>query len=372
MKPELRVVVRFRETFGREPAAVASAPGRINLIGEHVDYHGGRVLPCATLERTAVAVGPADGLRVVSERAETVEADWPPRRLGRWSDYVAGVAGLLDPVGSPFAGGLAAAVASDLEPGAGLSSSAALEVATALALLRWSGRTLAPEAVADLAWRAETGFCGVPCGRMDQLAAVVAPPGSAILLDCRSLEFQPVHVAADLVLADSGEPHDVRASAYAERRREGEAALSLLRAAHPSLTALVDLPVARLPAVARSLPAPLDRRVRHVVNEHQRTTLAAQALERGDLDGFGGLVNASHDSLRELYECSTDRLDAIVAAARSLPDVLGARLVGAGWGGSVLAVVKRGGGAEVAAALAATGVASAARVTAPGAGAMAA
>ncbi len=371
MKPEARAERLFAQTFGRDPAAVASAPGRINLIGEHVDYHGGHVMPCAIGERTAVAVGPADGFVAVSEHAEPARAPWPPRRLGNWSDYLAGVADQLGPDAAPWARGMAAAVASDLTPGAGLGSSAALAVAAALSLLRWSGRALGAREVADLAWRAETGFCGVPCGRMDQLAAVLPPAGSAILLDCRSMDVMPVPVAVDLVLADSGETHTLRDSAYAERRREGAAALALLQARHQALGALVDLPPARLAAAARTLPAPLDLRVRHVVNENQRVMLAARALERNDLEGFGVLVSASHDSLRDLYQCSTGRLDAIVTAARAVPGVLGSRLVGAGWGGSVLVVARPGTGAAVAEGLAASGTATAVRASVPGAGAMA-
>jgi galactokinase len=205
--------------------------------------------------------------------------------------------------------------------------------------------------IAELAYRVENEFVGMPCGHMDQMASALAPPGSAILLDCRTLELRPVPVALDLVLADSGERHALRDSAYPDRRREGTEALAVLRAAYPALRDLVDLPPARLPAALPLLREPLDRRVRHVVNENQRTMLAAQALERGDAAAFGTLVNASHNSLRDLYECSTPRLDAIVEAARAIPRVLGARLVGAGWGGAVLVVCERGAGGVVAARL---------------------
>ncbi len=372
MNPEQRARVLFRETFGREPAAVASAPGRVNLIGEHVDYHGGHVLPVATDVRTAVAVGDAPArLRAVSQQETAVEGGWPPRPLGNWSDYPAGVASLYDLGASPWAGGLAVAVASDVPLGAGLSSSAALEVATAFALARWAGRPAAPEALADLAWRAETGFAGVPCGRMDQIASALAPEGSALLLDCRTLAHETVPVPLDLVVVASGERHNLRDSAYAERRREGEEALALLRREVPALELLVDLPPARLGALLPKLQEPLGRRVRHVVNENQRALLAAKALDAGDHASFGALVNASHDSLRDLYECSTPRLDAIVASARALPHVLGARLVGAGWGGSVLVVAQAGSGGEVARRLAAdTSLAAASvQVVKPGRGA---
>ena len=349
MKPEDRARALFQQAFGRPPQAVWSAPGRVNLIGEHVDYHGGHVLPVATGQRTAVAVGPGDGrLKAISESAPLVDGAWPPAARGDWSDYVAGVAALSGALESPLEQGMAVAVASDLPAGAGLSSSAALEVATAFALKEWGRRPEGPQALAELAWRAETRFVGMPCGRMDQLASALAPPGAALLIDCRSLEMTPVHVDADLVVCASGETHQLRDSAYRERRREGAEALERLRRDYPSLEYLVDLPPARLTAALRHLEHPLDRRVRHVVNENQRALLAARALESGDLRAFGLLVNQSHDSLRDQYECSTPRLDVIVSAARELPDVLGARLVGAGWGGSVLVVTVTGAGQRVA------------------------
>jgi galactokinase len=182
---------------------------------------------------------------------------------------------------------------------------------------------------------------------MDQMASAMAPAWAALLLDCRTLATSAVPVGVDVVLADSGEPHTLRASAYKERRREGEEAMARLRAAVPALEWMVDVPPARLTELARTLPPPLDRRVRHVVGENQRTLLAARALDQGDAAAFGTLVNASHDSLRDLYECSTPRLDAIVAAARRMPEVLGARLVGAGWGGAVLVACRPGDGQAV-------------------------
>lgn len=371
MKPEQRARERFIAEFGTPPVAIRSAPGRINLIGEHVDYHGGHVLPVATSWRTAVALGPGSGrLRAVSEHGARVESEWPPRRTGSWSDYVAGVAA-LGGVGAPLDAGLDVAVASDLPVAAGVSSSAALEVATGFALAAWSGRAAPPRSLADLAWRAETEFVGVPCGRMDQLASALAPPGEALLINCRSLEMRAVPVGVDLVLVDSGESHQLRDSAYAERRREGEEALRLLRVEFPALESLIDVPPARLGTTAVRLKEPLNRRVRHVVSENQRAIHAARALEAGDFAAFGLLVSASHQSLRDLYECSTPRLDRIVEAARVLPRVLGARLVGAGWGGSVLVVVERGAGGAVADHLAADRelAVPAARLVQPGVGA---
>ncbi len=370
MNPVARARRLFTDRFAMEPLAVASAPGRVNLIGEHVDYHGGHVLPVATSERTAVAVGPGRGrLRAASEHFPDVEAPWPHAAGRAWSDYVAGVAAQFAeaPV---LAGGLAVAVASDLPIGAGVSSSAALEVATAAAIGAWTGAPPSASRLAEIAFRAETEFVGMPCGMMDQLAAVHARPHAALLIDCRTHAMESVAVGVDLVLVESGESRGLRDSAYADRRREGAEALRLLRPQFPNLLGLVDLPPARLQTIVRGLPAPLDRRVRHVVNENQRALLAARALGAGDHVAFGMLVNASHDSLRDLYECSTARLDAVVAAARAVPRVLGARLTGAGWGGAVLVVAEPGAGGEVAARLAADGVLAApvVRVVVPGGG----
>lgn len=352
--PVARAVAVFREAFGADPAAVASAPGRINLIGEHIDYHGGHVLPAATLERTAVAVGPLAGrFRAVSEDPAAYPATdrvWPPSRAGDWGDYVAGSA-LVAATATGWHGGVALAVASDVPVGAGISSSAAIEVATITALLAAAGRTLPPLDIAKLGHDAEANFVGMPCGMMDQTASACAPPRQAILLDCATLTWSAVDVPVDLVLADSGERHNLRDSGYAERRREGDAAMALIRGRHPAIVNMVDIPPAQLPELLKLLPRPLDLRVRHVVNENQRVLLAARALEAGDPEAFGVLVNATHASLRDLYECSTPRIDAIAEAARGLPHVLGARLVGAGWGGAVLVVCRAGSGGAVAARL---------------------
>jgi len=350
--PVRRAVALFRSTYGVDPAAAASAPGRVNLIGEHVDYHGGHVLPMATAERTAVAVGPAPGrFRAASEQAAGVEIAWPVERSGTWADYVAGVASLLAPRAASRPDGVAVAVASDVPLGSGLSSSAAIEVAAAAALSFLWRLPLEPRGLAAVAHTTETDYVGVPCGMMDQMASALAPEGAALLIDCATLETRAVPARVDVVLVDSLEAHALRKGAYAERRREGEAALGRLREAIPGLVHMVDIPVERLAELVRALPPPLDRRVRHVVEENQRTLLAARALEVGDLPAFGRLVYASHDSLRDLYECSTPRLDAIVAVARKTPGALGARLVGAGWGGWALVAAEPGRGAEVAAEL---------------------
>ncbi|MGD0485233.1 MAG: galactokinase family protein, partial [Gemmatimonadales bacterium] len=218
MSPAERAARAFRERYGEEPAAVAAAPGRVNLIGEHVDYHGGHVLPVATAWRTAVVAGPApEGFTAISEHSPPVHSAWPPTRQGDWGDYVAGVAAEFLALGPVAARGLRVAVASDVPVGAGVSSSAALEVAAASALAEVFGRRAGPRDLALLAHRAETRFVGVPCGVMDQMASALTPAGCALLLDCRSLETSAVPVPLDLVLAESGESHALRSGSYAER-----------------------------------------------------------------------------------------------------------------------------------------------------------
>jgi len=349
--PVQRAAALYRATYGSAPSAVASAPGRVNLIGEHVDYHGGHVLPMATAERTAVAVGPEPGrLRAVSEQAAAIDVAWPVERSGNWSDYVAGVARLLAPRVATRPDGAAVAVASDVPLGSGLSSSAAIEVAAAAALSAFWRLPLEPRGLASVAHATETDYVGVPCGMMDQLASALSPEGAALLIDCATLETRAVPAPVDVVLVDSLEAHALRKGAYAERRREGDAAIAALRKVMPTLGWLVDVSEDRMREIAK-LPAPLDRRARHVIEENRRAIAAARALEAGDVAAFGRLVYASHESLRDLYECSTPRLDAIVAAARTVPGALGARLVGAGWGGWALVAAERGRGGEVAAAL---------------------
>ncbi|OGU03403.1 MAG: hypothetical protein A2085_08795, partial [Gemmatimonadetes bacterium GWC2_71_10] len=286
----MRAAALFRRTFGLEPAAVASAPGRVNLIGEHVDYHGGHVLPVATTERTAVAVGHVPGrFRAVAEHPErfpAVDAPWPPARSGNWWDYPAGAALFACEPGAAD-GGFGVAVASDVPVGAGVSSSAALEVATAAAVHAADRVHSTPDLLARIAHRAETEFVGVPCGMMDQLASAAAPPRQGLLINCATLECSAVDVPVDLVLADSGERHDLRAGGYAERRREGDEAQATLTARWPAFVKLVDIPPARLQEACAVLSPVLAKRVRHVVNENQRTRLAARALQSGDPEAFG-------------------------------------------------------------------------------------
>src|SRR5881398_4263556 len=337
----------FRATFGEAPRVVASAPGRVNLIGEHTDYNGGPVLPLATPARTSVAVGPAqDGvLELISTLdGEPARIDWRDGRPAGWTAYVAGVMRELDTAGAaPRGAGARVAVASNVPVGAGLASSAALTVAAAKALSVLARVRLTPRQLAGVAFRAEHDYVGVGCGIMDQMCAALARPGHALLLECASLAARHIPLPGRLLLVDTGTRHELTRGALNERRAECEAAVARLTLELPELVWLASWPAAWLPRLKRALPEPLRSRALHVIGETARARFAAQLLARRQLKRFGALLYESHESCRRLYACSTPELDTIVAAARRA-GALGARLTGAGWGGAVLVLLAKGTG----------------------------
>jgi galactokinase len=333
----------FVDRFGREPDVVASAPGRVNLIGEHTDYNGGEVLPIAISRRTWVAAGrpPADAgsapvLRAVSgnQPAMGTAPLVSPKRCGEWWDSLTGVAApLLEQSGRPDSIDLA--VESDGPAAAGLSSSAALEVSTALAVSALLGRRIALQEAAMVGWRAETGFVGVACGIMDQFASALCRTGEALHLECDTARYDFAPFGDTLLIFDTAIPRSLRTSHYNERRAECEEALRLLRERWPGLSSLA----AAEPEQVREahLPPPLDRRALHVSRETRRVRDAVAALRAGHRISRELLVG-SHESLRDLYECSRPELDWVVERAITFPGVLGARLTGAGWGGCAIVV----------------------------------
>ena len=335
----------FRATFGVAPRAAASAPGRVNLIGEHTDYNGGPVLPVALGVRTTVVVGPADAgvLEVVSTRdGQLTRLDPRDHRAAGWAAYVAGVWHELAAAGGsrkPLAGARVA-VAGDVPVGAGLASSAALTVATAKALALLARAPLTPRQIAGVAYRAEHDHVGVRCGIMDQTIAALAKPSHALLIECASAEVRQIPFRGRLLLVDTGVRHELAAGALNRRRRECEAAVARLQLELPELKWLAAWPVTWLARLKRALPEPLRSRAVHVVSETARTRFGAQLLARGRLKQFGRLLYESHESCRRLYECSAPELDLVVAAAKRA-GALGARLTGAGWGGAVLVLVER-------------------------------
>ena len=333
----------FVDRFGREPDVVVSAPGRVNLIGEHTDYNGGEVLPIAISRRTWVAAGrPSAGagsapvLRAVSgnQPAMGTAPLISPKRSGEWWDYLTGVAApLLEQSGRRDSIDLA--VESDVPAGAGLSSSAALEVSTALAVSALLGRRIALQEAAMVGWRAETGFVGVACGIMDQFASALCRTGEALHLECDTARYDFAPFGDTLLIFDTAIPRSLRTSHYNERRAECEEALRLLRERWPALPSLA----AAEPEQVREahLPPPLDRRALHVSRETRRVRDAVAALRAGHRISRELLVG-SHESLRDLYECSRPELDWVVERAITFSGVQGARLTGAGWGGCAIVV----------------------------------
>jgi galactokinase len=325
----------FTSSFATRPSIVASAPGRVNLIGEHTDYNGGPVLPVAIERRTAVAARVTDRWAFSSDTepvVHQVEIDAPLTR--HWSDYLVGVVRELRALRAAPPGA-AVSVATTLPIGAGLSSSAALTVAAAKALSLLAGRRLSPAELAEVAFRAEYHQVGVRCGRMDQTIAAHGQPGSAILFETASRSLERVPFPGRLWIVETGLSHRLTGGSLNQRQRECEEALAYCREWRPGLQHLAQLAPADLPEMERRLPPPLVPRVRHVVTETGRTHAAASALARGDLVGVGRLLVEGHASLRFDYESTVPEADQIVEAAVR-HGAFGARLTGAGWGGAVV------------------------------------
>jgi galactokinase len=330
-----------------DPAAirVVRAPGRVNLIGEHTDYNGGFVLPAAIDLGISIALVPTDDRRVELTLAETGERDAldldaiGPKQ-GRWMDYVAGMAWALAEAGvttQGFRGRLAA----DLPSEAGLSSSAALELAAAWALSGGEKPPLAPMTLAQAAQRAENAYVGVNSGLMDQFAVTFGLAGHALLLDCRSLDHRAVPLPAGtrLVICHSGVPRTLAGSAYNDRRAECERAVAGLRELDPTISSLRDVTPELLAAAKDRLDPVAYARAEHVVTEDARVLATIAALEAGDLEAVGAAFAASHASLRDRFEVSSAALDALVDIATTVPGVIGARLTGAGFGGCTVNLV---------------------------------
>ena len=310
----------FRSAYGASPSHRASASGRVNLIGDHIDYAGGTVLPMAIGARTHVAAARAAHDAAVSEQRED----------DSWRRYAFGVLAELRAHGMEIPP-LALAVASDVPVGAGLSSSAALEIAVARAALAAAGSGLAPRELALVCQRAEHLHAGVPCGIMDQWCVTHAAPGEAIALDCAALASRTVALPRGLriEIADSGVRHALRDGGYAARREDVDRAAAALGAAH-----LARLPRGRWQEID-ALPERTARRARHVVAEQARVDAAIEALACSDLERFGALLLESHASLRDDFDVSVPELDALVHGAMAR-GALGARMTGGGFGGCVV------------------------------------
>ena len=326
----------FRRTFGSGPDVIASAPGRVNLLGEHTDYNGGPVFPVALERRTAVAAGRFDAWELVSSaEPDVVTADIEAPMQGRWSDYLVGVVRELRAIGAA-PGGARIAVDSSVPIGAGLSSSAALTVSGARALSLLAGKRLSLEQLVDVAFRAEHDQVGVRVGRMDQTISAHGKAGTALLFETATGTLERVPMPGRIWIVETGVSHKLTGGELNDRRRECEQALALLQGRWPSLRFLAEILPSDLPAAEDVLAEDaLRRRVRHVVTETARTRAAAAALEGRDLAELGRLMLAGHRSLQVDYQSSVAEADAIVASAAAR-GAYGARLSGAGWGGAVL------------------------------------
>ena len=349
---------RFEKLFTARPS-IYRAPGRVNLIGEHTDYNDGFVMPAAVGFSTYVAIAARPDHKLAI-RSEDFPGDFefdldqlPPRRTGNWCDYVLGVATVLLQHGCELAGANVL-VHGEVPIGAGLSSSAAIEVASALALLGLAKTQLPLVEIARLCRRAENEFVGTRVGIMDQFVSCMGRASHAILLDCRSLEpkFVPIPASLQLVVCNTMVKHDLATGAYNARRAECEEGARYFAKLDPSIRALRDVSPEMLDQHGRSLPETIWKRCCHVVRENQRTVEAARALTGGALTRIGELMRESHESLRDLYEVSCPELDLMVEAAQGLPGFCGGRMTGGGFGGCTVNLVREENASDFAAQIA--------------------
>jgi galactokinase len=342
----LRLVQSFSARFASKPR-IFRAPGRVNLIGEHTDYNDGFVLPAAIdlYTWTAVSPRPDKKLRVYSENlGESSEIDLAqgdPRPRDHWSDYVHGVALMLQGSGVALRG-CDVAIFSDVPSGAGLSSSAALEVSVASALLALSGLSLPLTELAKLCQRAENEFVGARVGIMDQFASCFGSAHHAILLDCRSLEYKllPLPAGITMVICNTMVKHGHSGGEYNDRRAQCEEGVRLLSKYFPSIKALRDVSAAQLESHRGDLPDLIYRRCHHVVSENERVLSAVSALESGDLKEAGRCMAESHSSMRDDYEISCRELNLMVDLARGREGLVGSRMTGGGFGGCTVNLVR--------------------------------
>ncbi|MGA7740294.1 MAG: galactokinase [Polyangia bacterium] len=343
------VLASFRQQFG-EPAVVVRSPGRVNLIGEHTDYNHGFVLPAAVDRGIALAV------KARSDRRYVLHALDLGRRLEgdlgqlaphpeRWPNYLLGVLDQLQRAGHPL-GGFELVYGGDLPIGAGMSSSAALECGFAFSLNELFGLGLDRLTMAKLSQAAEHNFVGVKCGIMDQMASLMSQKDHVMMLDCQNFtcRFVPFHRSVKIFLCDTQVERALADSGYNQRRSQCEAGVALLQEHAPNVQSLRDVSLDLLDAHRADFDPVVYRRCRYVIEENLRVIAGCEALEREDLPAFGRLMNASHQGLSKHYEVSCPELDVLAEAAAALPGVLGARMMGAGFGGCTINLVQAGQG----------------------------
>ncbi len=349
----MSIAASFEQYFGHRQTVETRAPGRVNLLGEHVDYNQGVVLPVAIDREVRLVATPSqDGrvnLRALDLRKGVVfnlsevekRIDIAGKPLPGWARYPAGVAWALQEAGLQLSG-MQAAFSSNIPIGSGLSSSAAVEVAFACTWQILSGWEVDKLSLAKLCQRAENDYVGVSSGLMDQFASACGEEGHIMCFDTRSLEWRPLEMppGTAIVIADSGIRRSLSASAYNDRRAACEEAVRLLQKHLPEIKSLRDVSTVEMAAYSAYLPVEIEHRAEHVVKEIHRVDQAIIALHRGDARMFGGFMFASHKSLKDLYEVSIPELDYLVEIARRLPGVYGARLTGAGFGGCTVNLVE--------------------------------
>lgn len=339
------MIQKFKKHFSGEPR-VFQAPGRVNLIGEHTDYNDGFVFPMAIGFYTTIAVSTTNDrkLYIRSESMDeliAIDLDANDKKRDHWSDYVAGMANVLEQEGFKLPGA-SLLIESNVPVGAGLSSSAALEMSTGLALLSTVNGELSHDKLALLGQKAENKFVGMNCGIMDQFISVNGKEGHALFLDCRSLDFELVPLESDnsrIVICNTMVKHELGSSEYNKRRTECEKGVAIMSEDYPGIKALRDVSVTQFEAAQKKLPDIVRQRCRHVITEDDRTQKSIAALNANDLHQFGQLMNGSHNSLRDDYEVSCKELDLMVDIARAQNGCLGARMTGGGFGGCTVNLV---------------------------------
>ncbi len=338
----------FEQHYGIHPRLIVRAPGRVNLIGEHTDYNDGFVFPVAIDYATYVAARPREDNRVhmvaldlgQEDEFSLDEIEHSSDQL--WSNYIRGVAKGLVVAGHKL-GGVDMLITSNVPRGAGLSSSAALEVSVGYTFQLLNRLNILGEELALLAQGAENNFVGVQSGIMDQFISVLGRADHALLLDCRDLTYQlvPIPATTTIVVCDSRVERTLAGSAYNQRRKECDEAVRILKQWYPKILALRDVTLEQFREHENDLPEPVRARARHVISENERAVKGAAALQAGDVATFGQLMNESHASLRDDYEVSVNELDVLVAAAQAVPGCYGSRLTGAGFGGCTVSLVEQ-------------------------------
>ncbi len=334
----------FKSAFQQTPR-IFRAPGRVNLIGEHTDYNDGFVMPAAVAFSTYVGICGRPDRKLLIRSSEfpgnfDFDLDLPENRLGQWCDYVLGVARALQQRGCQLSGANIL-IHGEVPIGSGLSSSAALEVSSALALMSLNSVQLPLPEVAKLCRKAENEFVGARVGIMDQFVSCMGKAAHALLLDCRSLEYKfvPIPPGIRLVVCNTKVKHDLATGEYNKRREECEEGVRYFARWDPAVHALRDVSVKLLEQHLADLPSTIAKRCTHVVRENQRALDAARALTDGDLPEVGKLMRESHNSLRDFYEVSCRELDVMVDSAKGLPGFIGGRMTGGGFGGCTVNLV---------------------------------